>query len=78
MESSVVGEKGGDNAEENCENEDNINGTGKIGDVDDGGNGVNDTDEMTKNDKIQQDALTKNKILHFIIAEEYTGALESC
>ncbi len=49
-----------------CENEDNINGAGKGGVVDGGGNVVNDTDEMTKIDKIQQVALTKNKILHFI------------
>ena len=33
-------------------------------------------DEMTKIDKIQQEALTKNKILHFINAEDYSGALE--
>ncbi len=53
-----------------CENNDNINGAGKGGVVDNGGNMVNDTDEMTKIDKIQQDALTKNKILDFINAEE--------
>ncbi len=39
IESSVVGEKGDDHAEENCENEDNINGAGKGGVVDEGGNG---------------------------------------
>ncbi len=37
---------------------------------------VNDTDEKTKIEKFQQEALTKNKILHFINAEEYAGALE--
>ncbi len=37
---------------------------------------VNDTDEMTTIDKIQQEALTKNKILYFINAEDYAGALE--
>jgi hypothetical protein len=41
MESSVVGEKGGDHAEKKCANEDNINGAGKGGVVDKGGNGVN-------------------------------------
>jgi hypothetical protein len=41
-ESSVVNEKGGDLAEENCENKDNINGAGKGGLVDEGGNGVNE------------------------------------
>ncbi len=60
MESSVVGEKGDDHAEKKCENEDNINGTGKGGVVDESGNEVNDTDEMTKIEKIQQEALTKN------------------
>ena len=39
---------------------------------------MNDTNEMTKINKIQQDALTKNKILHFINAKEYAGASESC
>jgi hypothetical protein len=63
IESSVVGEKGDDHAEINCENEDNINGAGKIGVVDEGGNGVNDTDEKTKIEKFQQEALTKNKML---------------
>ncbi len=33
-------------------------------------------DEMTKIDKIHQEALTKNKIIHFINAEEYAEALE--
>jgi hypothetical protein len=33
-------------------------------------------DEMTIIDKIQQDTLTKNKILHLINGEEYTGASE--
>jgi hypothetical protein len=74
MESSVVGEKGYDHAEKNCENEDNIEFAGKGGVVDEGGNVVNDMDEMTKIDKIQQEALTKNKIIHFINAEEYAGA----
>jgi hypothetical protein len=37
---------------------------------------VNDTDEMTKVGKFQQEALTKNKILDFINAKEYAGALE--
>jgi hypothetical protein len=78
MESGVVGEKGYDHAEKNCENKDNINGAGEEGVVDKGRNVVNDTDEMTNIDKIQQEALTKNKILHFISAEEYTGASESC
>jgi hypothetical protein len=36
MESSVVGEKGDDHAEKNCENEDNINGDSKGGVVDKG------------------------------------------
>jgi hypothetical protein len=48
MESSVVGEKGDDHAEKNCENKDNINGGSKGGGVDKGGNEVNDTDEMKK------------------------------
>jgi hypothetical protein len=43
---------------------------GKGGVADKGGNVVNDTDEMTKIDNIQHDALTKNKILYFINAEE--------
>ena len=43
MESSVVGEKGDDHAEKNCENKDNINGAGKGGVVDKGGNGVNES-----------------------------------
>jgi hypothetical protein len=76
IESSVVGEKRGDHAEKNCEIKDSINGAGKGGQVDEGGNVVNDKDEMTKIDKIQQEALTKNKLLHFINAEEYAGALE--
>jgi hypothetical protein len=42
MESSVVGEKGDDHAEKNCENEDNIILAGKGGVVDEGGNGVNE------------------------------------
>jgi hypothetical protein len=42
IESSIVSEKGGDLAEENCEHEDNINGAGKGGVVDEGGNGVNE------------------------------------
>jgi hypothetical protein len=42
IESSVVGEKGDDLAEENCENEDNINGASKGGVVDKGGYGVNE------------------------------------
>jgi hypothetical protein len=37
---------------------------------------VNDTDEMTKIETFQQDALTKYELLYFINAEEYTGALE--
>jgi hypothetical protein len=37
---------------------------------------VNDTHEMTKIDKIHQEALTKNKIIHFINAEEYAEASE--
>jgi hypothetical protein len=37
---------------------------------------VNDTDEMTKIKKFQQEALTKNKILDFINAKECAGALE--
>jgi hypothetical protein len=37
---------------------------------------VNDTDDMTKIEKIQQETLTKNKILGFINAKEYAGALE--
>jgi hypothetical protein len=77
MESSVVGIKGM-NMQKKCENKDNINGAGKGGVIGEGGNVVNDTDEMTKIDKIQQDALTKNKILDFINAEEYARALESC
>jgi hypothetical protein len=32
---------------------------------------VNDSDGMTKIDKIQQEAQTKNKILHFVYAVEY-------
>ncbi len=60
------------------ENEDYINGAGKEGVVDKGGNVVNDRDEWTKIDKFQQDALTKKKTLHFIYAEEYAGASESC
>jgi hypothetical protein len=76
MESSVLGEKGDDHAEKYRENEDNINGAGKGGVVDEGGNVVNDTDEMTKIEKFQQDALTKNIIHHFINAEEYAGTLE--
>ncbi len=60
------------------ENEDYINGAGKEGVVDEGGNVVNVRDEKTKIDKFQQDALTKKKIIHFINAEEYAGALESC
>ncbi len=59
-----------------CENKDNTNEAGKGGVVDEGGHVVNDMDEMTKIDKIQQEALTKNKILHFINAEDYSGALE--
>jgi hypothetical protein len=51
LESSVVGEKGDDHEEKNCKNEDNINGAGKGGVVDEGGNVVNDTNEKTKNDK---------------------------
>ncbi len=51
MESSVVGEKGDDHAEKN-ENKDTINGAGKGGVDDEGGNVVNDTDEMIKIDKI--------------------------
>jgi hypothetical protein len=35
----------------NCENEDNINGAGKGGVVDEGGNVVTDMDEKTKNKK---------------------------
>jgi hypothetical protein len=42
IESSVVGEKGGDLAEENCENKDNINGAGGGGVVEEGGNWVNE------------------------------------
>jgi hypothetical protein len=76
MESSVVGEKGDDHAEKNCENVDNIDGAGKGGVVDEGGNVVNDTNEKTKIEMFQQEALTKNKILHFINAEEYTEASE--
>ncbi len=76
MESSVVGEKWDDHAEKNCENEDNINGAGKGGVVDKGGNVVNDTDEKTKIEKFQQEALTENIIIHFINAEEYPRASE--
>jgi hypothetical protein len=42
IESSVVGEKGDDHAEKNCENKNNINGAGKGGEVDEGGNEVNE------------------------------------
>jgi hypothetical protein len=42
IESSVVGEKGDDLAEQNCKNNDNINGAGKQGVVDKGENGVNE------------------------------------
>ncbi len=42
IESSFVGEKGGILAEEICENKDNINGAGKGGVFDKGGNGVNE------------------------------------
>jgi hypothetical protein len=42
MESSVVGEKGDDHAEKNCEDKDNINGAGRGGVVDKGGNEVNE------------------------------------
>jgi hypothetical protein len=37
---------------------------------------VNDADETTKVEKCQQEALTNNKILDFINAKEYAGALE--
>ncbi len=37
---------------------------------------VNDMDEKTKLEKFQQEALTKNKIFHFINAKEYTGPSE--
>ncbi len=37
---------------------------------------MNGTDEMTKIEKFQQEALTKNKILNFINAKECTGASE--
>ncbi len=33
---------------------------------------------LAQHDRIQQEALTKNKILDFFIAKEYTGASESC
>ena len=56
-----------------CENKDNINGAGKGGVVDEGGNEVNDTDEMTKIEKVHQEALTKNKIIDFINAKECAG-----
>ncbi len=78
MENSVVGEKGDDHAERNCENKDNINGAGKGGVVDEGGNVMNDTDETTKIEKFQQETLTKNNTLHFINAEEYAGVSEAC
>jgi hypothetical protein len=42
MEGSVVGEKGDDHAEKKSEKEDNINGAGKQGVFDKGGNGVNE------------------------------------
>jgi hypothetical protein len=58
------------------ENKDNINGAGKGGVVDKGGNGVNDTEEVGKIKTIQQEALTKNKTLDLINAEEYAGASE--
>jgi hypothetical protein len=50
MESSVVGEKGDDHAEKKCVNKDNINGAGKGGVNDKGGNVVNEMDEMMKID----------------------------
>ncbi len=37
---------------------------------------MNDTNEMTKIEKFQQDSLTKNKILDFINSKEYAGASE--
>jgi hypothetical protein len=52
--------------QKNYDNKDNINGGGKGGVVDEGGNVVNDTDEMTKIEKFQQEALTKNEKLDFI------------
>jgi hypothetical protein len=60
MESSVVSEKGDDCAEINYESKHNINGGGKGGVVDESGNGVNDIIEMTKIEKFQQEAVTKN------------------
>ncbi len=51
------------------ESKDEINGGGKGGLDDKGGNGMNDTDEMTKIEKFQQEALTKNKILDFYECE---------
>jgi hypothetical protein len=53
MNSSVVGEERDDHKERNCENKDNINVAGKGGVVDEGGNVVNDMDEMIKIEKIQ-------------------------
>jgi hypothetical protein len=37
---------------------------------------MNDTDETTKIEKFQQEALTKNEILDFINAKAYAGASE--
>jgi hypothetical protein len=42
MENSVVGEKGDDHAEKNCENKDNIYRAGKGGVLEESGNGVNE------------------------------------
>jgi hypothetical protein len=42
MKSSVVGEKGDDHTEKDYKNEDNINGAGKGGVFDEGGNGLNE------------------------------------
>jgi hypothetical protein len=42
FEISVAGEKGDDHLGKKCENEDNINGAGKVGVVEKGGNGVNE------------------------------------
>ncbi len=50
-----------------CENEDNINGAGRGGVVDEGENVMNDRDEKIKFEKFQQEALTKHKYLIFFM-----------
>jgi hypothetical protein len=70
IESSVVGEKGGDLAENNCECKKNLNGAGGGGVVDEGGNWVNE-DANPQNyqgngdggSKHQKDEDTKKKFL---------------